>query len=303
MTAHLQDLRSTLECYRRASMQLRRDKCRFGYSEIEFVWHVITGEGHRPLPRLIEKIKIQERPSSLRQLKAFLGLVNYYREFLSDVAQVASPLYNLTRRDCQWRWNSECEESFCSMSDALATNAITLAYPQWDRTFFVEVDASKVEVGGVLTQMDRGGKRKPIAFFSSKLSMTQRNYSASELEAWAIVAASRKWRKYLDAAEKVVFLSDHNSLQWMRRQRNPRGKFARWIMELDSLNYEIQYRKGVLNVAADYLSRMPTESDQEVGDDEEYFERHVYTLSSPGRMDIMRESQRRDPVISRALSS
>ena len=64
MTAHLQDLRSTLECYRRASMQLRRDKCRFGYSEIEFVGHVITEEGHRPLPRLIVKIKIQERSSS-----------------------------------------------------------------------------------------------------------------------------------------------------------------------------------------------------------------------------------------------
>ena len=139
MTAHLQDLRSTLECYRRASMQLRRDKCRIGYSEIEFVGNVITAEGHRPLPRLIEKIKIQE--------KAFLGLVNYYREFLPKVAQVASPLYNPTLGDCEWLWNSECEESFCSMRDALSTNAIALAYPQWDRTFFVEVDASKVAVG------------------------------------------------------------------------------------------------------------------------------------------------------------
>ena len=71
--------------------------------------------------------------------------------------------------------------------------------------------------------MEQGGKRKPIAFFSSKLSTTQRNYSACELEAWAIVAASRRLRKYLDEAEKVVFLSDHNSLQWMRRQRDGRG--------------------------------------------------------------------------------
>ena len=75
------------------------------------------------------------------------------------------------------------------------------------------------------------GSANQLRFFSSKLSTTQRNYSACELEAWAIVAASRK---YLDEAEKVVFLSDHNSLQWMRRQRDARGKFARWIMEVES---------------------------------------------------------------------
>ena len=85
----------------RAPIHLRRAKCRIGYSEIEFVGHVITAEGHRPLPRLIEKIKIQKRPSSLRQLKAFLVLLNYYREFLPNVAQVSSPLYNLTLVDCR----------------------------------------------------------------------------------------------------------------------------------------------------------------------------------------------------------
>ena len=82
---------------------------------------------------------------------------------------------------------------------------------------------------------------------------------------------------------------------------DPRGKFARWIAELESLSYEIRYRKGALNVAADYLSRMPTESDQDVGDDEEYLERHVYTLFSPGPLDAIREAQMADPVISRAI--
>ena len=163
------------------------------------------------------------------------------------------------------------------MRDALATNAITLAYPQWDRTLFVEVDVSKVAVGGVLTQMDQGGKRKQITFFSAKPCTTQRYYSASELEAWAIVAAPRNWRKYLDAAGKVVFLSNHNSLQWMRRQRDPRGKFARWMRI-----QRIQYRKGYLNVVADYLSWMPTISDQEEEDDGGHFERNVHALSSPG---------------------
>ena len=106
-----------------------------------------------------------------------------------------------------------------------------------------------------------------------------------------LVADSRKLRNYLDAADKVVSLSDHNSLQRMRRQRDPMGKLSIWTMELESLNYEIQYRKGDLNVAEDDLIRMHTESDQEVGDDEEYFERHLYTLSSPGIW-ISREKNR-----------
>ena len=66
---------------------------------------------------------------------------------------------------------------------------------------------------------------------SSKLSKTQRNYSVTELEAWAVVATCRKFRKYLEAADRVVVISDHNFLQWMRTQPDPRGKFSRWIME------------------------------------------------------------------------
>ena len=137
MTSHLQDLRCALECYRHASMQLRRDKFKFGYEEIEFVGHIITAEGHRPLPWLIEKIKAQLRPSSPRKLKAFLGLANYYREFLPNAVRIASPLYNLTCGGVQWEWTPQCEESFHVLRDSLAANAITLAYPRWDQTFFV----------------------------------------------------------------------------------------------------------------------------------------------------------------------
>ena len=79
------------------------------------------------------------------------------------------------------------------MRDSLAANAITLTYPRWDQTFFVEVDASKLAVVRVLTQLESRGERRPIAFFLSKLDKAQQNYSAGELEAWAMVAASRKW--------------------------------------------------------------------------------------------------------------
>ena len=103
--------------------------------------------------------------------------------------------------------------------------------------------------------------RRPISFFSSRLSKAQGNYSASELETWAIVAAARKWRKYLVAAPLVRIVTDHNPLQWLRKQSDPRGKFSRWIIELESFNYQIEYRRGKDNMAADHLSRFPGDMD------------------------------------------
>ena len=223
---HLNHLRATLECYRKAGLQLRRDKCKFAYCELEFVGHVVSANGHRPTPTLVERIRVQKQPNSVRELKAFLGLTNYYREYIRNYALIASPLYRLMAGRAVWSWKMEQREAFHDLCNALVTYPV-LAFPQWENDFFLEVNASKEAVGGVLSQEDFLGRRRPIAFFSSKLDRAQRNYSATELETFAVVAATRKWRKYLEAAGRVIIFSDHNSLQWLRRQPDPRGKFSR----------------------------------------------------------------------------
>ena len=144
---------------------------------------------------------------------------------------------------------------------------------------------------------------RPISFFSSQLNESQKRYSAGEQEAWAIVAASSKWRKYLEAAPGITILSDHNPLVWMRHQRDPRGKFARWLIELEGLSYEIQYRKGSENLVADYLSRSATTYDEGLNNEEEHLERNVYLVSEEETefTRYLREEQETDPVISRAV--
>ena len=84
-----------------------------------------------------------------------------------------------------------------------------------------------------MAQRDNEGRLRPISFFSCQLNESQKCYSAGEREAWAIVAATRICRKYLDAAPGITILSDHNPLVRMRHQRDPRGKFARWLIELE----------------------------------------------------------------------
>ena len=139
-------------------------------------------------------------------------------------------------------------------------------------------------MGAVLLQGE-GERLRPIAFFSSGLTESQKKYSAGELECWALIAASRKFRKYLQATNKVHFISDHNPLRWLRRQKDPRHKFARWIQELESFDYEIQYVQGSANSVADYLSHLDSEVDLDVNNEDEYFERHIFSISD-GELDI-----------------
>ena len=151
---HLQDLKRTLDCYRKANLQLRCDKCHFGYKKIEFLGHLLGGDGIRPLPSIVGKIERQARPTDVKRLRSFLGLVNYYREFLPNMAETAVPLYKLTKKGVMWNWNRECENSYQELCKAFTDNPIILGYPDWKRHFYVEVDASGSAVGGVLTQKD-----------------------------------------------------------------------------------------------------------------------------------------------------
>ena len=223
------DLRRTLEAYREVGVQLRRDKCRFGYQEGEFVGHIISADGHRPAPATVTRISEAPQPKCRRELQRFLGMANYYREYIPKMAEIAEPLYDLTSKDSDWVWNNVAETAFRELKRCLADYPATLAFPDWDKDFYLETDASGTAVSAVLLQRDREGLR-PIAYFSSGLTESQKKYSAGELECWASIAASRKFQKYLQATNKVIT----TPLCWLRRQKDPRHKFARWIQELES---------------------------------------------------------------------
>ena len=207
-----------------------------------------------------------------------MGLVNWYREYVPGVSELADPLHRLTRKDTVWDWTSECQASFEILKNRLTQESHVLVFPRWDEPFYLETDASSSAIGAVLSQKGQDGKKNPLEFYSAGLNPAQSKYAAGELETWAIVAAIRKWRTYLRAAKRIVIITDHNPLTWLRRQKDPRNKFARWLLELESYDYTIEYRQGAENGAADYLSRLPTRRDIEIENEEEHFERFVYLL-------------------------
>ena len=206
-----------------------------------------------------------------------MGLINWYREYVPLVATLAEPLHHLTRKEVPWVWSTECESSFVSLKNLLTREFQILEFPRWEQPFYLETDASSTGIGAILSQVNAEGRRVPIQFYSASINQAQMQYAAEKLEAWGIVAAVRKWRTYLRGAQRVIVITDHNPLVW-RRQKDPRNKFARWILELESYDYEIEYRRGTENGGADFLSRIPGPRDKWVEDEEEHFERLIYVL-------------------------
>ena len=155
----------------------------------------------------------------------------------------------------------------------------------------------------MLSQLDEEtGKLRPIQYFSSSLSPSQKNYSAEQLEAWAIVAATRKWSVYLKGATGVTFLSDHCPLQWLKQQRYPKHTCARWPMELQELPFKIGYRPGKDNHVADYLSRKPHMTYDEHVNNEEVFEDRIFMVNGADNLyQRITEGQAYDEVIQKVL--
>ena len=178
------------------------------------------------------------------------------------------------------------------------------AYPDWKEAFHIEADASGTGVGAVLGQMDKiTNKVRPIEYFSSALSSSQRNYSAGQLETWAAIAATRKWSVYLKGAERVVVHTDHSPLKWLQAQKDPKPTFARWLMELQGLPLEIEVRPGKENCVADYLSRNQTASFDEEVNSEDTFEDKIYLAEEVQDLpDRIAKGQLDDEIITNALA-
>ena len=263
---------------------------------------------------------------SIPQIQAILDKLNGYRFF--SVIDISSAYWCVPVRECdvektafntprglyemtvmpfglvnsQATFQRMMDNALRGLKNKLVKDPVLLTFPDWSKDFVVETDASTNAVAAVLSQRDESnGHLRPIEYFSSSLTLAQRNYSAGQLEAWALVAACRKWNVYLKGSDKVELVTDHNPLCWLRSQRDPRRTFARWILELEEYNYEVTYRPGTQNSLPDYLSRVPGQEVDAQVQDECHFEEKIFTAQQANmRLSDMREDQRKDKVISDA---
>ena len=193
-------------------------------------------------------------PTCLKELRSFLGLTSYYRKFIKDYSEIAEPLYSLTKKNVLWKWSAECEKAFETLKEIL-TSAPILAYPKVDGgEFTLDCDASSMSVGAVLSQ-EQDGSERVIAYASRTLSEAERNYCVTKLEMLAVVFFTKYFKHYLLGRHFKV-RTDHGSLRWLSRFKEPAGQVQRWLEQLSQFDFEIIHRPGAKHRNADFLSRV-----------------------------------------------
>jgi hypothetical protein len=267
---HLRVLREVLSRVHKNGMKVKFSKCHFGKRAVEVLGHEVTCLGIRPSAGHLEAIRRLQEPQNGKELMRFLGLANYFAEFVENFAKRAKPLYEVlsgcavNKRkakqlpvyvpEFEKKWGKDQSEAWLDLKTELSSPTILVSPDRYAEKLLM-TDASGYGVGAVLLQKDVNDKWRPIAFASRKLKGAEVRYTVTEQECLAIVFALRKWRHYLHGGPKFDIVTDHMALRWLMSLREPRGRLARWMVEVQEFDYEISHVPGSSLVVPDCLSR------------------------------------------------
>ncbi|KAL0556706.1 hypothetical protein IC582_005221 [Cucumis melo] len=250
---HEEHLRMVLQTLRDNKLYAKFSKCEFWLKQVSFLGHVVSKAGVSVDPAKIEAVTGWTRPSTVSEVRSFLGLAGYYRRFVENFSRIATPLTQLTRKGAPFVWSKACEDSFQTLKQKLVT-APVLTVPDGSGNFVIYSDASKKGLGCVLMQQG-----KVVAYASRQLKSHEQNYPTHDLELAAVVFALKIWRHYL-YGEKIQIFTDHKSLKYFFTQKELNMRQRRWLELVKDYDCEILYHPGKANVVADALSRKVSHS-------------------------------------------
>jgi len=231
---------------------LNKKKCIFFQNEIEFLGHIVGGEGIKTNPKKISSIVDWSIPRCRTELKSFLGLASYYRRFVNNFSKIASPLFALTQDNSEFSFSEKEIEAFKTIKTALSHDVV-LSYIDCNSDFILDVDASYDGYGAVLSQM-KDGKEYVVEYFSASVSQSEKSYCATRLELSGLMKALKRFHHYL-VGVKCTIRTDHSSLTFLKNFHRVEGQLARWLEQLQMYNLEIIHRPGKTHHNADALSR------------------------------------------------
>ncbi|UYV84238.1 K02A2.6-like, partial [Cordylochernes scorpioides] len=204
---HLALLKTIFARLAKYNIKLKKEKCLFLQKEIEYLGHLVTGEGIRPLDHKVQAIQKAKTPTNISELRSFLGLVNFYGKLIPNLPELLKPLHELLHKKRPWVWTKECGEAIDKCKNSITSERVLVPY---DTTLplCLATDASQIGVGAVLSHIIEGQER-PIMFASRTLSEAEQNYSQIEKEALAIIYGvtkkGKKMANYIQVAAPEGF--------------------------------------------------------------------------------------------------
>ena len=261
METHLKHLRSLFEKLREADLKLKEVKCNFLKKHIQYLGHIVSGEGITPVPEKLESIQNILPPKTPKEVKQFLGLIGYYQKFVPRFSDLAQPLNALTRKNVAFEWTPICQESFELLKTSLMTEPI-LTYPDPNLPYVLFTDASKYAWACVLTQEKTHVMEEkevkilhPITYMSGLFRGSQMNWACLTKEAYAIYMSIKKLTYYLEDAD-ITLRSDHLPLKKFLAKNTLNSKVNNWAIEISPFHITFEYIKGIKNTLADTMSRL-----------------------------------------------
>ncbi|KAM1325654.1 hypothetical protein ACFX2H_046331 [Malus domestica] len=240
------------------NLVLNWEKCHFMVKQGIVLGHIVSEQGIEVDKSKIDLVRYLPSPTSVREVRSFLGHAGFYRRFIKDFSKIAQPLCRLLQKDVSFEFNEACEKAFKHLKDLLTTAPI-ITPPDWSIPFELMCDASDYALGAVLGQ--RKNKQPHVIYYASRtLNDAQLNYSTTEKELLAVVFALDKFRSYLIGTKVIVF-TDLAALKYLFTKKEAKPRLIRWMLLLQEFDIEIRDKKGCENVAADHLSRLVREEE------------------------------------------
>lgn len=257
---HEQHIRKVFERFREYGITINMEKCEFAKTEIKFLGHLVTADGIKPLPQKVQAIIDFPRPEVAHELRRFIAMCTFYHRFIPNAAVTKGKLQRLIKGNkkkdnSKLEWEPESIEAFQKCKTDLA-NSTLLAHPIENAAITLHVDASNDAVGAVIHQIINE-QLQPLAFYSKRMTETQKRYSAYDRELLAVYQAVKHFRFMLEGREFTIY-TDHKPLTFAFHQK-PEKSSPRQVRHLDFIGQfstDIRHVKGIENIVADTLSRI-----------------------------------------------
>jgi hypothetical protein len=251
---HLEALECVMTRLDQAGLTAKPSKCYVGFHELSYLGHQIGKGKIQPEDDKIAKLSKAERPTTKKEIRAFLGLAGYYRKFVPRFAEIANPLTDMTKAKQPDKviWTKPASDAFETLKACLCKKPIMLL-PDPSKDYTLRTDASDKAIGAMLLQ-DHGEGLQPVAYASKKLSAAELNYATIEKECLACIWAIKKFEPYL-YGKQFSLETDHQPLKYLEKSKTENGRLMRWALTLQQYDYRVKVIKGKDNIGADFMSR------------------------------------------------
>ncbi|MCI4392739.1 hypothetical protein PGIGA_G00149220 [Pangasianodon gigas] len=248
---HYHHVRQVLQRLLKNHLYVKPEKCEFHVKEVSFLGFIIK-EGRVGMdPKKTQAVREWPTPSTIKEVQRFLGFANFYRKFIRDFNSVAAPISALTKKStCPFLWTREADKAFKNLKQCFSSAPI-LTLPDPTLPFIVEVDASDVAIGAILSQRSTDGKLHPCAFLSHRLTPTESRYDVGDRELLAVKLALEEWRHWLEGAQHPFLVwTDHKNLEYLQQAKRLNPRQARWALFFSRFDFTLSFCPGTSRIVA-----------------------------------------------------